>query len=105
MGLKLCGTASKAVIILAATMAILLEAVDGASLNNRRNVESEETTGEAKTCDSWVPCGWAMFTTSTRRIDYFIENNCRCAAGMQCRNMEINSYLRAYVYRCTQVIQ
>lgn len=79
--------------------------VDGAAIVVKRRAISAEDTStssekEPKECHNNTPCGWAVYKPSSRRMDYYIRNVCRCPAEKECLKSEDDLSVNAYVYRC-----
>lgn len=71
-----------------------------------RSVSDAEATTASTTesaCHDNMPCGWAVYTPFTRKVDYFMKNTCTCLKDKACVKTDDDLSTSAYVYRCRQL--
>ncbi|XP_044734446.1 uncharacterized protein LOC123296837 [Chrysoperla carnea] len=73
----------------------------------RAIAEKNSDLGEQKRiCKNQTPCGWAVYTSITKTIDYFMTNSrCSCPENFTCGRTDDDLSISAYVYRCLNATQ
>ncbi|XP_031622472.1 uncharacterized protein LOC116340238 [Contarinia nasturtii] len=63
---------------------------------------SSTTPKEEAICQENTPCGWAVYTPFTRKVDYFMKNTCVCPTenNVVCLKTDDDLSVSAFVYRC-----
>ncbi|XP_029163851.1 uncharacterized protein LOC114935254 [Nylanderia fulva] len=57
---------------------------------------------EKKYCYT-IPCGWAVYNSYTRNVEYYMKNTCECLnKDYKCVRSGDDLSASAYVYRCRQ---
>ncbi|XP_046441919.1 uncharacterized protein LOC124192580 [Daphnia pulex] len=59
--------------------------------------------GQATLCGLHTPCGWGVYNSNTRQMDYFVRNICTCNRPQErCLRAGDDVSISAYVYRCVR---
>ncbi|XP_012538333.1 uncharacterized protein LOC105837798 [Monomorium pharaonis] len=67
-----------------------------------RAAEDNRKDAPTRICHN-APCGWAVYDTDSRNIEYFMKNTCVCLdESYKCVRAGDDLSASAYVYRCRQ---
>ncbi|XP_050094428.1 uncharacterized protein LOC126577067 [Anopheles aquasalis] len=72
------------------------------SLQVLSRAERSATNHTLEKCESNSPCGWAIYSTTTRFIEKFEKNTCDCPKPQLCIRTEDDITTGTYVYRCRE---
>ncbi|XP_052872867.1 uncharacterized protein LOC128278229 [Anopheles cruzii] len=67
-----------------------------------RSVVNETFDMIDKKCESNSPCGWAIYTPYTRKIEKFVQNTCECPKTQVCIRTDDDISTSTFVYRCRE---
>ncbi|XP_057377077.1 uncharacterized protein LOC130698448 [Daphnia carinata] len=64
---------------------------------------AKRQSGQVTFCGFHTPCGWGVYNSNTRQMDYFVRNICQCNRPLErCLRAGDDVSISAYVYRCVR---
>lgn len=64
---------------------------------------TKRQSGQVTFCGLHTPCGWGVYNSNTRQMDYFVRNICQCNRPLErCLRAGDDVSISAYVYRCVR---
>ncbi|XP_077288211.1 uncharacterized protein LOC143912737 [Arctopsyche grandis] len=93
-----------AALVASLTLVMMMATPVDAGVLVREERAARNNSAELDFCVDSAPCGWAIYTPFTRRVEYFVKSVCICDPKIsKCVRVSDDLSVSAYVYQCEPI--